>query len=382
MKFHPKLEPQFPWREGNRVELLVDAEMFFPAMLRAVHEARNCVWLEMYLFESGAVADQFIDAFIDAARRGVQVCLLLDDFGCRKLSQQDRSRLAVKGIALAFYNPLHYGKWRRNLFRDHRKILLVDHQAVFVGGTGLTDDFAPRLQPELAWRETMVRVEGPCVVDWAVLFAHTWGSGYVARAPLRPGPQAIPALPEGLRGRVVETSALSSQELSRSLLNRIRLAQQNVWLTTAYFVPSIKIRRALRKTAQRGVDVRLLLPGNRTDHPAVRHAGRRFYHGMLRAGVRIFEYQPRFIHAKVVICDSWVSVGSSNIDRWNLRWNLEANQESVDDGLAQQAREMFERDFVVSEEIQFEAWRTRSWRSQIREWFWGRIDEWVDRFSR
>jgi phosphatidylserine/phosphatidylglycerophosphate/cardiolipin synthase-like enzyme len=166
------------------------------------------------------------------------------------------------------------------------------------------------------------------------------------------------------------------------LINRIRGAEKRVWIATAYFIPSWKIRRLLRQAAHRGIDVRLLLPGPRTDHPAVRHAGRRFYGRLLQNGVRIFEYQPRFLHAKLLLCDEWLSVGSSNIDRWNLRWNLEANLECLGGQVVKQAEALFNQDFEQCEEIKLEAWRERPWRRRLLEWFWGKIDQWLERRTR
>jgi phosphatidylserine/phosphatidylglycerophosphate/cardiolipin synthase-like enzyme len=166
------------------------------------------------------------------------------------------------------------------------------------------------------------------------------------------------------------------------LLNHIRSAERTVWLATAYFIPAWRIRRALRNAARRGVDVRLLLPGPHTDHPAIRHAGRRFYGRLLANGVRIFEYQPRFLHSKVFLCDHWVSIGSSNLDRWNLRWNLEANQEIDDSAFAGQVRAMFEADFRESIECRYAQWRKRPWSARARERLWGRVDLWLHRLGR
>jgi len=140
--------------------------------------------------------------------------------------------------------------------------------------------------------------------------------------------------------------------------------------------------RALKQAAEQGADVRLLLPGRHTDHPAIRHAGRRFYSSLLRHGVRIFEYQPRFLHAKTLLCDQWVSIGSSNFDRWNLRWNLEANQEVDDLGFAGSVHAMFEVDLKVSVEIDKEKWKRRRWITRLREHLWGRVDMWLENLGR
>jgi phosphatidylserine/phosphatidylglycerophosphate/cardiolipin synthase-like enzyme len=117
-----------------------------------------------------------------------------------------------------------------------------------------------------------------------------------------------------------------------------------------------------------------LLPGPITDHPGVRYVSHRLYGRLMKNGVRIFEYQPRFFHAKTVLCDDWVTIGSSNFDRWNLRWNLEANQEIKDEALAKQVREMFEADFSNSVEFSYEQWYRRSWFKRLLQWFWKQVE--------
>lgn len=375
---HPKY--QFPWRPGNDFELLRDGREYFPRMLDAIARARHDVLLEIYLFESGTVADRFITAFAQAAARGVAVRVLTDDFGAAGLARPDRERLRAAGVEVVFYNPLRYRKLLANAFRDHRKLLIVDGETAFVSGTGLTDEFDDPRHPDRSWRETAVRIAGPVLADWVALFERAW-SQHARTAPVLPvAPALKPA--DGMRGRVVPASSLAVQDLRRSLYRRVRNAEQRVWLATAYFVPSRKLLRAFRRAARQGADVRLLLPGPHTDHPAVRHAGRRFYARLLRHGVRIFEYQPRFLHTKTLICDQWVSIGSSNFDRWNLRWNLEANQEVDDQRFAEAVVVMFDADFRESVEIDSAHWRRRRWVSRLRERFWGRVDMWLESLGR
>ena len=371
-----KSDYYFPWREGNRFELLVDSNKFFPAMLETIEAARNHVLLELYLFESGLVAERFVDAFAHAVARGVEVYVLLDDFGALGLNRQDRRRLLTAGVHLSYYNPLHYGKLRRNLFRDHRKLLLVDGHTAFTGGAGITDDFDP--QSKHNWHETMLRIEGPCVADWQELFLKVWSSW--GSPPLTLPPPSLAPCPGGRPGRVT-LNAPGHMELKRSLVKRIRSAERRVWIATAYFIPSRKIRRALKRAALNRVDVRLLLPGRYSDHPAVRHASRRYYAKLLRHGVRVFEYQPRFLHTKLLLCDDWVSTGSSNIDRWNLSWNLEANQETDDQNFADRVKQLLEKDFTLSREYHYPQWshRNRLWR--LQEWFWGKVELWLERYS-
>ncbi|MEN8171080.1 MAG: phospholipase D-like domain-containing protein [Pseudomonadota bacterium] len=369
---------RFPWRAGNRYQLLNDGEQFFPAMLHAIAHAQQHILLDIYLFESGNIANQFIDAFITAAERGVQLYLLLDDFGARGLQLTDRRRLQHPSIHLAFYNPMHYGTMRRNLFRDHRKLLIVDQRIAFTGGAGLTDEFDSQTHPLHSWHDVMLSIRGPVVSDWQHTFSQSWNLW--GSPPLSLTEITQPTAGGG-PGRV-SLNTPSRMEIKRSLINRIRGAEKSVWIATAYFIPSWKIRRLLRHAAHRGVDVRLLLPGPHTDHPSVRHAGRRFYGRLLLNGVRIFEYQPRFLHAKMLLCDDWLSIGSSNIDRWNLRWNLEANQELLGGEVIEQAYTLFSRDFEQSHEISHDFWRARPWYRRLPEWFWGKIDRWLERCTR
>ncbi len=368
----PMLKYRFPWRSGNKFELVIDGQRFFPRMIQEIDGAQRFVLLENYLFESGAVANRFIASFSAAARRGVEVRMMLDDFGARRLNRQDRAQLADSGVHLAFYNPLYIGKRLQNLARDHRKLLVIDGTAAFVGGAGIADEFDPPRSPELRWRETVVMIGGPVIADWQVLFAEIW-EHYAGETLSLPAPMTVPS-GDGVLGRVTLVKGVSQQGIKRDLLKHIKSAERRVWLSTAYFVPSRRFRRALRRAARRGVDVRLLLPGSHIDHPGVRLAGRRFYASLLRSGVRIFEYQPRFLHSKVSLCDFWVSIGSSNLDRWNLRWNLEANQAIEDSHFAEQVRVMFEMDFTESVECYYQEWLHRPWRARISERLWGMVD--------
>lgn len=367
----------FPWREGNQFELLVDGARFFPAMLEAIHSSKQFLLLEMYLFESGKIASRFIEALVKAEQRGVAVYVLLDDFGARGLWKKDRVRLLQAGIHLSFYNPLRYGELRRNLFRDHRKLLISDYHVAFVGGVGITDEFDSQTIGKTAWHEVMIKITGANVLDWCEVFKSTWDQwiDQPLELPAQEGASEVGSQ----AGHVAVSGKFGSPEIQRSFVKRIHTAERRVWMATAYFVPSWKLRRALRYAARHNVDVRLLLPGAHTDHPGVRHAGRRYYGRLLRAGVRIFEYQPRFLHAKVLLCDNWISIGSSNVDRWNLRWNLEGNQEVEDSDFADDVRVLLEKDFVQSEEFVFEHWMRRPWYARFQEWFYGNVDMWLER---
>jgi cardiolipin synthase A/B len=367
----------WPWRTGNSFRLLDGGGEFFPAMLAAIDAAQASVLLEMYLVRSGLVATRFIAALTAAARRGARVCVLFDAFGSLGLARADRRQLAEAGVELRSFNPLALRKRLGNLLRDHRKLLITDGGTAFVGGTGLTDEFAPTAARP-GWRDLMVRIEGPVVADWQRAFARTWRR-CGAELDLSPPPCAPRA---GAAGRLSLSEARQRSVLANGVLRRLDSSIQRAWIMSAYFVPARRFRAALGRAARRGVDVRLLAPGARTDHPWVRYASRRFYAPMLRSGVRIYEYQPAMLHGKVILCDDWVSVGSSNLDRWSLRWNLEANQEIADTRCADRVAALFERDFAVSRVISRRYWRERAWLDRLRENIAGAIDRYIDRWRR
>jgi len=359
---------QFPWRAQQTFQFLVDGSQFFPVMLDSIAKAKSFIYLEMYLFESGSVANQFINAFEDASERGVRVYLLLDAFGSQGLNKYDRKRLQEKNITLYFYNPLNSKRLKRNLFRDHRKLLLVDGVVAFTGGAGLTDEFDEACYPARYWHEAMIRIQGACVADWQALFEQNWR--HSGEALENPRHSFIDVEESAAEGRVLESRSMIHSEVIRSFIKQARAATDYIWVASAYFVPSRKIRRVLCRKARAGIDVRLLLPGPCSDHLWARHMGRRYYDRLLRHGVRIYEYQPRFMHMKILLSDQWVSIGSSNIDRWNFRWNLEANQELRDAVFADIVRRQFEHDFAESHEIDCQQWSQRPFWVRLKIWGW------------
>jgi phosphatidylserine/phosphatidylglycerophosphate/cardiolipin synthase-like enzyme len=369
----------WPWREGNQFQLLEASDDYFERMIRAIDDAQSYILLEMYLVESGIVAGQFIEAFIRAAERGIGVRLVLDGFGSLGLLQPDRRRLIDAGVELRIYNVVQLRKRLHNFLRDHRKLMIVDGKVAFVGGIGLTDEFGVTGPPGWPWRDLVVEIHGPVLCDWHEAFARTWRR---SGGELAPPPAVDPLAGAGARGRVVLSEAWYRSELANAVARRIIAANKRAWIMSAYFVPSRRFRKALRRAARRGVDVRLVVPGPLTDHPWVRHAARRFYGKLLRNGVRIFEFQPRVLHGKMSICDDWVSVGSSNLDRWSFKWNLEANQEIDDTRFAEVAAAVFAKDCDLSLELDRRRWRRRAWMDRLQERLAGALDRWLDRWRR
>ena len=370
-----------PLRDGNQLELLVNGSEFVPRMLSAIDEAKAFIYLEMYLFESGQLATHFIQALIRAVQRGVRVCVVLDDFGARGLLDTDRLQLSHAGVELKLYNPVSwypFSRWNKNFVRDHRKFLLIDNACGFTGGAGITDAFVEQAGVP-AWRESMILIRGPVLADCQQLFEKLWLSLGGKALPVSEA-SSLPAVGK-LSAQLVSSQGFSGQAIHRSMMHAIGRAQKRVWLSTPYFIPSRRMRRALLRAVRRGVDVRLLLPGQ-SDHPAVKLASQRYYTSLLKAGLKIYEYRPRILHSKILLCDDWVSMGSSNHDRITMRWNLEANLLANSSEFAGQVEKQFKVDFSHSEALDLKEWQQRNLWLRLRQQFWAKISNYLNRFRR
>ncbi|GGK74651.1 cardiolipin synthase B [Amphritea balenae] len=352
-------------------------------MLSVIEQSRYTLLLEFYMVSSGSVANSFIGALIRAAERGVQVCWLIDDFGSRRLNEADVQRLIGSGVELQRFNPLKLLKFERNFARDHRKVLIADQSIGFIGGTGISDEYLHRdplkkdTQDRQAWHEVMFRVEGAVLDDMVEMFRRQWlrsgGSALNVAATIRDGKGLGNWVAGNAMARLAVSDGAQIKDIKQSFVRHISNAGDRVWLATAYFLPSFSVRRSLRKAALRGVDVRLIVAGPCTDHPWVYHASKRYYRRLLKSGVRIYEYQPSFLHTKLGLCDQWLSAGSCNLDHWNLRWNLEANIEVVEPELVSQVEQLLSHDMQQSEEILYRKWSARPWRIKLKELLWSLV---------
>lgn len=374
--------PVYSWRKNNSFELLIDGTVFFPRIIREMESARTSIDVELYLVSSGQSSDRVIATLIDAVKRGVRVRCLLDSLGSQEMSSDDRERLLDAGVELRFYNPLRLFHWLGNLHRDHRKLLLIDNSLAFIGGTGFTDEFCKPVEDgHCLWHEQMLAVRGPVVADWLDLFERQWDASATGwrRQPAgraRGAPPPAPPLGNGY-ARVSYADSTAQGEVLQSLLAVIARSERRVWLATPYFLPAWRVRRALMRAARRGVDVRLLLGGQKHDHPSIRYAGQQYFARLLGAGVRIFEYQPRFLHLKTVLVDDWVSLGSCNFDNWSLHWNLEANQNIVDAQLAKRVQDSFETDMAQSHEWTRQSWKALPRWHRFKILLWSRLNKLV-----
>lgn len=323
------------WTAGNELELLENGEEFFPRVFEAIANAEHEVVLETFILFEDKVGLALHAALLTAARRGVQIDVTIDGFGSPDLSDQFIGELCRAGVRVHVFDPgLRIFKWRTNMLRRmHRKIVVVDAKLAFVGGINYSADHLLDFGPQ-AKQDYSMQIRGPLVGD-IHRFVHgaladglrkQKGRRWFSHRPLmRKRARELPPVGDAQAMLVTRDNTRHPQDIERYYRLAIRSAREQVTIANAYFFPGYRLIRELRRAAQRGVDVRLILQGE-PDMPIVKVAARMLYHHLVRAGVKVYEYCERPLHGKVaVVDDRWATVGSSNLDPLSLALNLEAN---------------------------------------------------------
>ena len=348
----------------NRVFVFTNGAAFYPAMRDAILEAETSINIEAYIFSSGDVATMLIDAMIARARGGVEVRLVVDAIGSSGLNGADRERLREAGCRVSFYQPMTWYRLHRMNNRTHRELIVVDGKVAFTGGAGVADWWMKptkgwfRTKP--SWRDTMVRLEGPIVAALQGVFAENW---LECCGEILTGPRHWPALqPAGhTEAMLVKSSPSDRATVSRVVFQMlIEGAAREVDISTPYFLPDRAMRRALVRTARRGVRVRIIVPGRATDQRWVRLASRRMYHELLENGVHLHEYRPGMTHVKALMVDGmWAVIGTTNVDNRSFEHNDEVNVALKDQDVTARLRQDFESDLAASDAIDLDDWRAR-----------------------
>lgn len=348
---------------GNEVELLRGGDQLFPQMHAAIRHARSEVWLATYIFHSDETSLALADALIAADRRGVRVRLVIDGFGSNGSLHELQQRFAGSGVAMAVFRPMdRWWRWLQpgQLRRLHQKLCMVDGEVAFVGGINVIDDRLdlhhgrtelPRLDFAVALRGGLVELVGQSVRSiWSrAWLGRDFDDALIDYVPLRRrmgvwltqlwrGPQRLPdpvsRLAPICAAFVLRDNLRRRRTIEHAYADAIAEATRTVDIICPYFYPGQRIRQALRRAADRGVRVRLLLQG-KLDYRIAGWAAEALYAELLGHGVEIYEYTPAFLHAKVAVVDGlWATVGSSNIDPLSLLVNLEANVVVRDAGFA------------------------------------------------
>ncbi|HXG58786.1 MAG TPA: cardiolipin synthase [Thermoanaerobaculia bacterium] len=349
-----------PLATGNRVEILKNGVRIFPSMLSAIRGARRTINLEFYIYWDGEIGRTFAEALAERSRAGVQVKVILDAVGSAPMSESLIDFLQRNGVDLEWYHPLRWYTLSRFNHRTHRKLLIVDGEIGFSGGVGIADNWLGDADHRDHWRETVARVEGPVVTQMQFAFMDNWVK---SRGELLTGLDYFPPVePRGEHLAQVIKSSPSEGSSTVKLLYIISIvsATRSIYISNAYFVPDRDTIRALEGAVRRGVDVRVIVPGEYTDVPIVRQASRLHYEALLKRGIRIFEYQPTMMHAKTMVVDGiWSTIGSSNFDDRSFRLNDEVNVNVYDEGIAAQMETMFFEDLARSQEITLRRWFRR-----------------------
>lgn len=370
----PPLKAVFPPVPLQRAEIYADARRTWERLMADVASASREVLIENYILLDGDAAEALVDALGQAKARGAKIHVVADGAGSFHISARLRRRLEQLG-EFRIYHPLRFGALflgirQRLLQRTHRRVVVVDGRIGWTGGLAFEDPWwhAPGREPV---RDAMVRFDGPAVRLLEEAFHMLWEDKVPELQEVTPAQE----------GQISVTPHFARRRHRPGMLARhaIARAKKRVWLGTAYFVPTSGMRRHIYRAAERGVDVRLLLPGpHHHDHPIVRTAAHRFYGRLLKRGVRIYEYQPSFYHAKCALVDDEIAmVGTMNMDRWSTFFNHEIGVFVHDRGAAATLERQFQGDFLRSREYHYSEWKQRPLRARLIERFSGLFERWL-----
>ena len=364
--------------EGNSVRLYFDGDEAFESMLKAISQATHYVHLEMYMFASDAVGQKFATTLSDKAREGVPVRVLYDAIGSMEADKMQWADMRDAGVSVVEYRPVAFWRKRSGIIgRNHRKNLVIDGALAFTGGMNLTDVWSAQSQGDSAWRDTQCRVIGPAAHDLNQLFIDSWRYATEEKIFHRPAPlplhedEHIPHMDgyqstqSGTQSRCVVVGSLglrTSKEIRRLFSVNLARATHSIKMTMPYFVPPRRLRTALRKAKQRGIDIHILLPRD-SDVKVVDWLREGLYPEMLRWGITLREYLGPILHAKTMTVDDQIAiVGSTNFDILSVVMNREVALVILDERIAAELNQQWSNDLALSERV------TNQWEG-IRPWW-------------
>ncbi len=346
----------------NHVEVLTNGPCFYEAELEAIRSAQRTINLEAYIFHRGEIGERFADALTERAREGVKVKLILDYIGCFSTFRSYFTQLTANGGRVEWYHSLRLDLLPQINNRTHRELLIVDGIVGFIGGAGISDQWYKGHKKHPRWRDTVVRVEGAAVSSLQSVFAQNWlrvageiltGDDYFSFS--RGSGRSI--------ALVVNSTPAAGSTRARILFQTlIASARETIYISTPYFLPDRSARKAIVQAVRdRGVRVKILTPGVRSDHPLTRNSSRHFYGPLLKNGAEIYEYEPAMIHVKAMMVDGvWAVVGSTNFDHRSFELNDEVNLAILDRAVTKHLAEDFHRDLQESVPVTYQEWRRKT----------------------
>ena len=354
---------------GNDAELLINGDQIFPAYLGAIRDAEETVNLLTYAYWRGDIAIEVADTLCEKASSDVECNVIVDAVGGAKMDRKLVHKMRDAGVHVCFFRPPKPYAVRRLQHRTHRKLLIVDGTTGFTGGVGIAEEWTGNAEDPDHWRDTHVRVSGPVVRGLQGAFAENW---LECTGDVLAGDRYLPQIDELEDGgpmQVMRSSATVGDSNAEALIYlAVAAAKRSIELTSAYFVPRPAFTQALVEAAERGVRMRILVPGSHIDKQFVRTAGRASYDELIDAGIEIYEYCPTMLHAKTLTVDEmWSSVGSVNFDNRSFQLHDEVTLCAQSERFAGQLHDMFESDLEVSERIEPAEWRERPITQRARE---------------
>lgn len=368
--FFPTLEAhaQAPIVGGNRLTLLLNGEQIYPAILAAIRRAQRTITYAQYSYEDGQIARDIAQALAERCRNGVRAHVLLDGVGTLPMPREYLELMEQGGCQVVVFRPLGpFGIGRANN-RNHRRILVVDGRIGFTGGSGVSSKWMGNGRVADHWRDTDVQVEGPAVEYLQGAFAENWVE---ATGAVLGGVDYFPR-PIQTKGRthaqVIRSGPLGgSYAMYTTFLLALSSARRSIKITNPYVLLDETMTDVLIQAARRNVSVSFIVPAV-SDHPLVRHAGRRQFGRLLEAGIEIHEYTAALLHAKTMVIDGlWSTVGSTNLDHRSFKINDELNVVAYDADIAKQLEKVFAEDLQYSKRIDLESWRNRGVRGRMFE---------------
>jgi len=358
-----------PFLQGTKARALLNGDEIFPPMLAAIGAATVSINFETYIYWAGDIGRAFADALAERARNGVKVHVLLDWVGSAKMDDSLVAVMTDAGVKVKRFHPPHWSHLGRMNNRTHRKLLVVDGRVGFTGGVGVAPQWTGRAQDPAHWRDTHFEVEGPVVAQMQSVFIDNW---IKVTGDVLHGPDYFPALaPAGPGAAQMFSSSPSggSESMQLMYLLAVTAASRSIDLSAAYFVPDKLTLQALVAALERGVKLRIIVPGKHMDSDAVRGASRASWGPLLSAGATIAEYGPTMYHCKVMIVDGLLtSVGSTNFDNRSFRLNDEATLNIVDQAFASAQTITFESDLALAHRVSYAEWQARPARERLGEW--------------
>jgi cardiolipin synthase len=356
-----------PFIAGNRITILNNGDEFYPAMLKAVSQARNSITIEAYIYWAGKIGGRFADAIAERASAGVEVKILLDAVGSSTIGKEILKTLEDSGCQVRWYNKMFWRTIGRFNNRTHRKSLIIDGRVAFTGGAGIADQWLGHAENSEHWRDIQVQLEGPGAIPLQTGFAQNW---LATTGEVVAGPGLFPtAEPVGrFAVQTIMSSPAGGSSAARMMYYlSIVYAQRKLYIANAYFIPDESAVDILISARKRGVDVKVMLAGVHNDMKLARYGGIHLYGKLIEAGVEIYEYNRTMLHQKTMVADGvWITIGTTNFDNRSFALHEESNVCVYDSGLAEQLEQIFFEDLQYCVRVDLESWKRRGLLTKIR----------------